>query len=186
MIKRPTHSGFALLLTLIVVSVVLAIGLTILNVTLKQYTLSVTGRESEIAFHVANSMVECFQYQRFATPEGYTSPGRPPLSCESFANQTLSPGEYDNVMVNFGGGHVHHFFYRFESNSANTCGEVSAYVLEPTNGDIDNFPFDKEGLETVDCEQGYTCTVVYGRGFNRACNDLDSLRTVQREMTATF
>ncbi len=62
MAQRKTNAkvsaGFALLLTMIVVAVTLAVGLSLLNITLKQFTLSSTSRDSEIAFHAADSGLE--------------------------------------------------------------------------------------------------------------------------------
>lgn len=62
--KRET--GFALLMTLIVVSVVVSIGLTVLDLSIKQVRLSTNAKESEIAFHAANAGMECARYWRRA------------------------------------------------------------------------------------------------------------------------
>src|SRR6056297_1764134 len=55
------QSGFALLITIVVISVVLAVGISLLNITVKQISISITGRDSEVAFHAAQGGVECMQ-----------------------------------------------------------------------------------------------------------------------------
>ena len=57
-------TGFALLISLIVVSVVLSVGLVILDLTIKQVRLAATTADSETAFHAANAGMECARYWR--------------------------------------------------------------------------------------------------------------------------
>ncbi|MFW6210467.1 MAG: hypothetical protein ACOC4E_03185, partial [Patescibacteria group bacterium] len=61
---RQPHatSGFALLITLLVVGVVLAVGAVLLDLTIKQVQLSSTAKDSEIAFHAANAGMECARF----------------------------------------------------------------------------------------------------------------------------
>ncbi len=60
----PQTGGFALLLTLIISSVALSIGLSLLDITVKQLSLGATARESEIAFQVAATAMNCLQFAR--------------------------------------------------------------------------------------------------------------------------
>ena len=61
------ESGFALLITLIVVGVVLSVGLSILDLSIRQVRLSTNAKESELAFHAANAGMECARYWRRAS-----------------------------------------------------------------------------------------------------------------------
>jgi hypothetical protein len=56
------NKGFALLFAALIGSLVLAIGIAILSVTIKQITLSSAGRESQHAFYSADSGIECANY----------------------------------------------------------------------------------------------------------------------------
>lgn len=53
-VLKNREGGFALLLALIVSSVVLAIGISILNISVNQINLSATARESEFSFQAAH------------------------------------------------------------------------------------------------------------------------------------
>lgn len=56
------ESGFAMLFAVLTSSVLLSIGLSIFNLTLKELALSSSGRESQAAFYAADSGVECALY----------------------------------------------------------------------------------------------------------------------------
>lgn len=66
MIKDPKGAerarGFAMLFSVLTSSLVLAIGLSIFNLTLKELTLSSSGRESQYAFYVSDTAAECALY----------------------------------------------------------------------------------------------------------------------------
>ena len=53
--KENSQSGFALLMTLVVVSVIISIGVSVLDLSVKQVRLSTNAKESEAAFHAANA-----------------------------------------------------------------------------------------------------------------------------------
>ncbi len=54
--------GFALLFSILVSVMVLAVGASIINIALKQIILSGAGRESQFAFYAANTGLECALY----------------------------------------------------------------------------------------------------------------------------
>lgn len=54
--------GFSVLFATLIGSLVLAIGLAILSITIKQIKLSAAGRESQHAFYAADTGVECALY----------------------------------------------------------------------------------------------------------------------------
>lgn len=51
-----------MLFSVLISSLLVAVGLSIFNLTLKEITLSTAGRESQIAFYAANSGMECALY----------------------------------------------------------------------------------------------------------------------------
>lgn len=65
------------------------------------------------------------------------------------------------------------------------CSQFDLYLLDATDGDVD-YTFTDQGIDEKECTEGDVCTVIFARGFNRACADTSSLRTVQRELTIDF
>jgi competence protein ComGC len=68
MIKQK--KGFTLLLAVLVASILLAIGSAILNIALRQISLSTTGRDSHFSFYAADSGSECALYWDFKNASG--------------------------------------------------------------------------------------------------------------------
>jgi hypothetical protein len=70
-----TKPGFTLLISLILTSVTLALGVALLDVAYKQILLSSSAKQSQYAFYSADATLECVLYwdQRF-NAFGYTSP----------------------------------------------------------------------------------------------------------------
>lgn len=62
MIMTTSPRGFTLLIAIVLTSVLLAIGLALLDVTYKQVTLSSSARQSQYAFYAADSALECALY----------------------------------------------------------------------------------------------------------------------------
>lgn len=59
---QNSSEGFTLLVAMIVTALILAIGLSIGNIILKELALSASGRRSQIAFYAADSIAECALY----------------------------------------------------------------------------------------------------------------------------
>ncbi len=92
-----SRRGVALYIAMLVTSLVLAIGLSMANIFLKEFILSSTVRESQIAFYSADSGIECATYwdTNPATPGGSmfasTSPTGQPLAGPIFcANKSIN------------------------------------------------------------------------------------------------
>lgn len=184
------NSGFALLLSIIIASVLLALGLTMLTITTKQLALSSVARESEIAFHAAAAGMECLRFHRrdqaaaFEAPLGST-PTAPVLEC--FGNGggfNGNPDPYDTA----GNDYINLFEYDMSWGSSPTerCSKVDIYVMVPVDGD---YPYDFSAVsKTVGnktCPLGSKCSVIISEGYNKSCGDVDNgLATVQRELTA--
>lgn len=61
---KPTR-GFAMLFSVLISSLLVAIGLSIFSLTLKELTISTSARESQVAFYAANSGMDCAVYWNF-------------------------------------------------------------------------------------------------------------------------
>ena len=57
--RHSRHAGFAMLFTVLLVSLILSIAISISNLTLKQAILSGLAKDSGIAFYQADAAVEC-------------------------------------------------------------------------------------------------------------------------------
>ena len=188
-IRFATNQGFALLITLVVVSVILAIGLSLLFVTTKQYLLSVTANESEKAFQSAQIGLDCMRYHRANANtraqflrEGGAWP--PVLSCAGMPS--IAPET--NSAINIGGGiWLYNYVYKYSINN-NRCAEPSVWIADLRNstGNL-NYNLSGEGLSNITCTAGTICTVIFGRGYNRPCGQLNnSIYTIQREITIQY
>lgn len=86
--------GFAMLFAVLTSSVLLSVGLSIFNLTIKELALSSSGRESQAAFYAADSGIECGLYwdiigQVFAT----SSDGQTFLGGATCAGQAFTVDE---------------------------------------------------------------------------------------------
>ncbi len=60
--NNKKNKGFVLLFSVLVASLVLSVGMSIISIALKQVVLSGSGRESQYAFYMANTGAECATY----------------------------------------------------------------------------------------------------------------------------
>lgn len=63
--SSKAKKGFALLYSVLIASILLAIGLAIFNITIKELLLSSLGRDSQFAFYAADTGAECALYWDF-------------------------------------------------------------------------------------------------------------------------
>ncbi len=183
MIKSAPQSkqGFALLFTLVIVSVVLAIGLTILDFTIKQITLSAVTRDSEAAFHGANAGFECIRSAYINNVDFNGTLGCVGVSPDSFSS------------ASYGSGSLILYSYSYEWQPVSTvppqCIEIELFAVDATGGVVDIealIPSEYSYFPTVsDCPAGQICHILASRGLNRAC-DSGGSGTVQREVFGRF
>lgn len=60
--KFQANKGFTILYATLISSLLLAIGLGIFNISIKELILSSAGRESQVAFYAADAGIECALY----------------------------------------------------------------------------------------------------------------------------
>ncbi len=94
-LNLEASGGFALLFAILASSVLLSIGLAIWNIAFREVLLSSFGRESQSAFYVADSAIECALYHDFIGTNVFAT------STDSFIS---SPGRYvDYKTIDCGG-----------------------------------------------------------------------------------
>lgn len=203
--NHSKESGFALLMTLIVVGVVLSVGMSILDLSIKQVKLSTNAKESEISFHAANAGMECARYWRKeSATEMETGQAISPSCFEKLSPDvnTFSAIPAGNVSdptsVKIGNGDVYLYHYEFTWGVASgiRCTMVDTMVASSSSLGLgvttthmtDIFPGWPEATEGNEsyCEPGSRCTVLSTRGYNRPCNTANGYGTVQREVLLQF
>ena len=61
--KKESEKGFVILIAVVVASLLVSIGFFISDISQKEILFSVSGKESQIAFYVADTVMECALYQ---------------------------------------------------------------------------------------------------------------------------
>lgn len=201
--SSPTQqeSGFALLITLIVVGVVLSIGLSILDLSIKQVKLSTNAKESEIAFHAANAGMECARFIRRTeaadmelgnsiTPDCFDAATTPSITPTPLGSPTQIDDDSD--------AEVYVYEYEFTwGNSNDRCSQITAVVASSSAlGDgvtinnivahVDGYPDPDGGGEPKFCDPGSRCTTLSVRGYNKPCANLSEYGTIEREVLLQF
>lgn len=96
-----TNGGFTLLLSVLIASLILTIGLSILNIAFKELTLSSSARESVIAFYAADSGAECALYWDIQQDSFV---GNKQISCEGKIFQLAGSGPWTIILDTLGNG----------------------------------------------------------------------------------
>lgn len=179
---QPPESGFALIMALVISSVVLSIGLSMLSITIKQVDLTATARESEVAFQTASAAMECALMTRIK---------------EDINIATTSPA--DNISIDCGtisgtisrSGNDNRGRYIYETDWVGSDGRVSfvkidMFVIGENAGNRNYNPSDRSFSRI--CPDDIYCTYIFAEGYNRSEDEVlnAALFTVQRELTAEF
>lgn len=156
----PHTSGFTLLLAILIAGIVLAIGLSILNITLKEFVLANITRDSEIALYAADAGMECALF--WDEPEQNAFVDGEIVTCM---------GESSGV-VNTGTDTTNTFERSW--GAPERCAVVTVEKFDCQERD-------------ASLPAGLVCTTVESRGYNRSCNDIDTdVRTVERGLRALY
>jgi Tfp pilus assembly protein PilX len=184
---KKTQSGFALLLTLVVVAVLISIGLSVLDLSIKQIRLSGTAKDSEVAFHAANAGLECATYWRSESADDMENGNDISPSCFETSADDIAA---DSVALLGGSdGSAYVYEYEFSWGSPNRCSRITAVVI---SADIDGDGATTTNIESIlpgypngqqkACQPGTKCSVISVQGYNKACNLIQTHGTVQREV----
>lgn len=170
---KNSDQGFALLISILVAGIVLAIGLAILNITLKQFILVGVSRESVVAFNAADAGLECAFYWDIHSSDGDSFDIGASESTITCMGQTATiggaaSGEEQRVTFTWG-------------SNPEVCSIVRVTKYLSTSG-----PIPIPGTEDLECPEGNVCTKIESRGYNRACDDLNSPRTVERALRLLY
>lgn len=188
-----SEGGFALLFTIVIVSVVLAFALTILELTIKQVVLSSVVRDSTAAYHVANAGFECIQNWRKYHPTDSTLPSN--MDClgetDNAASKSVSPPAALSSETLYKG-----LQFEIATESSNDiCAEIDVLIIDNSTESAAITAIEEAGVSLpfpdptpdsdYECSAGNVCTFVFSRGMNRACGE-GGTGVVQREVFGRF
>ncbi len=170
--------GFTLLIAVLVVGIVLAIGLSILNITLKEYLLSGVARESTIALNAADAGMECALYWDRSSQGNKFDLGPPAgrrITCMG-TTWNISQG----VPGTIGSGDAQRFDFTWGiSPDPIVCAKIVVTKYFSGSGTVDM------GVGLI-CPMGVVCTRIESRGYNKACADIATPRTVERGLRTRY
>ncbi len=161
------NRGVTLFISLVTVSIVLAIGLSILNITLKDFLLSGIVKDSEKAFAAADMGMECASYwDEHVDGSYFNKAGSQTITCAGQSTSFTDPitvGSKADIRIN--------------RNAEGMCANVEVYKYD-TGTSV--------GRKKV-CPSGLICTEIISRGYNRPdCSALSNPRTVERAIQANY
>lgn len=194
--KQPS-GGFALLLALLVVSVVVTVGLTVLEITIKQVRLSANAADSEISYAAANAGVECAQYWRRKEAVNTFEAGNTlSLAIRCFGVDPIEAG-YPPVSITAASNLYRFQFTWGDPATGMRCSRITMMIIEsgPTLSAVVSSALMKQHIPgypgTADrtCSPGGVCTTLSVQGYNRACTVAPATfpqGTIERQILVEF
>jgi hypothetical protein len=180
--------GIALLITLLIMSVLLAVSSSLLNITLKQYQFSSIGLASEVSFQSANAGIECMLYHDYVNyPPTPGNPGKFDIGQNKPAIACMGANDSVGGSAVIASGAAQNF--RFNWGSPAVCTDVSIYKffeLGTTDGNATGPDMSTALRRAGNCAEDVTCTVIQSRGYNTACASLNTPRVIEREIVQRY
>lgn len=183
MIYQNTQKGFSLLLAIIISSVVLAIGLSLLSITMKQLDLSTTAKDSEIAFQAAVAGMECAQSIRWSYGSDLLVGKEVKTAKCGSVDLDLKDDESASNRQNYSAK-----FDWTPVGEPTRCVNIRLFLIN-SSATNRTFPsdFSSQGVDGS-CPNGVNCTVAVAQGYSTDCDTIKNPNAfaVQRELTAEF
>jgi hypothetical protein len=153
----PSPPGFAMLFAVLVSSVLLSIGISIFNLTIKELILSSSGRESQFAFYAADTGAECAIYWDFrgtnvfatSTDARTSNPAIPTCVAGTTIDvTTVNPGGTYGITSQNSNSAETQFSLSIPNTPAPYC--VIVRVKKLTNSGLQTTRIDSRGYNTCD------------------------------------
>lgn len=182
--KINTSNGYTLLFAVLVSSLVLGIGISILSVSKKEFALSSSARESSVSFYSADSGMECAINREFhgsvlVSPFNPLSTN-PEVYCGmSTYDLVINENPSNNQLQNLGDEITYTFDIKTGSLNSPACArvEVRKYVEEYNGSNI---------TRTVIDSYGYNVGWVEGVGGASGTCTGSNPKKVERLLTVTY
>jgi hypothetical protein len=193
---QKKQEGFALLVSLLVVGVVISVGLSILDLSIKQVRLSSIAKESELSFHAANAGMECARYWRREESSEIESGQVISPTCFNGTRNTNTVSDITGSNAN-GDGDVYQYEFDFTwgTGVGARCTRVNMIVGV---ADVDGAGVTIEDIDTLVsgyptfsgsdkfCEAGSRCSTISVQGYNLPCANTGGFGVVQREVLLEY
>ena len=142
---KQKANGFTLLLSLLVVSIILSVGLGVFDVMTKELKLSGIGRESQVSFYAADAGVECAYYWDIKHPlplteSAFDGDGGVAISC---GGKEITTKKVDET---------HSFSFNMGEGTTQKCAEVTVMKVV-----------------SVTADEKTTRTTIESKGYNYYC-----------------
>lgn len=151
--KIQFNRGYTLLFAVLVSSLVLAVGISILNISKKEFLLASSARESTTAFYAADSGLECAVY----------FDGRSTFSGESISSVDCARGTFPVVWSNSGSNNVYTIHLKLNASS---CAIIKVTKMN-TGTSIESRGYNL-GWTVSPSENGLNCSAPSPRRVERA------------------
>jgi hypothetical protein len=145
--------GFALLISVILTSVSLAVGLALLDIAYKQVLLATTAKQSEVAFYHADSTIECALYYDQSAANAF---------------DVFSPAPSTNIVCNSA---AISSYTSVLTNGGNT--RTTKFDIPCTSGGV-------SGTATIIKDSISNTTAIFASGYS-TCNAADPARVERGE-----
>ena len=184
------------MITLVLVSAILSIGLTVIDLSVKRIKLSDNSKGSEVAFSASDAGSECAQFWRRRKLTEMSNGSSISINCFG-QNINISPNTSSHNAARVpslsGAGSGSAYMYEYEitwGDNNDRCSKIRTLVgkanvdgsgIEITNMSalIDNYPYSGNKI----CQAGEICSVISVSGYNKACNLINtSYGVVQRQV----
>ena len=195
--QKKKQAGFALLMTIVILTVVVSITLSVIGLSIKQTRITANTTDSEIAFHASNAGLECVRHWRRNQSASFEAGALLPIDC--LGSNNVTPNERNSYNSSHrdvsGSGSIHQYQYRITwgAGEFERCSEMTflIFVSNLSGGNpltMDNMSEYIAGYpnESKTCEVGGRCTVFSARGYSSACSDIDQIGTIQRDLLLEF
>ena len=192
MIPNKQQSGFALLITILVLSVIVAVTLAIVELSLKQLKLSVDSTDSEIAFHAANAGLECARYTRRKESDAFEAGTDVVFNCFG-SSVTVKKGTLGGIVTNPNPAPVYRYRRDIDwgtaPNQRCTSMDIISIVADseitiggPLSQSLKRLITGYDAADTKICYAGERCTIMSVIGYSSVCSATSSLGVLKREI----
>jgi hypothetical protein len=169
---NKTNRGFTMLFAVLISSLLLSIGVAILDLTLKEFTLSSAGKASQFAFYAADDGAECALFWEHHNPNPLSSIGESSFATSTDSQTYLSFSCHGNPVYKNQISETHEapvtefsaiegfeksvtsFWTSYDGTPYSPCAHVT--VTKLTNSDqLTSTVIDSRGYDTCDPDNPY-------------------------------
>ncbi len=159
--SQSTQRGFTILFAVLIGSILLAIGLAIFDITVRELRLSSIAREAQLAVYAADSGAECALYWSLPAQGRVTFSTSTPITF--YCNGQTLPADVDGLTI---GGRGYEATSTVRVVYGDGCAEIEI------------------GMHMINPDTQQIRTIVNSRGYN-VCDEEDS-RRVERAFMVVF